>query len=43
LLCVGIVGAAEALANEMLEGRAQEEAAARVLATLIVSSLRTAE
>lgn len=39
LRCVGIIGAAEAIAQEMLRGRVGEAAAAETLGALIVSSL----
>ncbi|MGK3992754.1 TetR/AcrR family transcriptional regulator [Sorangium sp. So ce1024] len=39
LRCVGIVGAAEALAGEMLRGRTSEAAAAEALASLILAWL----
>ncbi|MGK4003521.1 TetR/AcrR family transcriptional regulator [Sorangium sp. So ce1036] len=39
LRCVGIIGAAEAIASEMLRGRTSEAAAAETLASLIVAWL----
>jgi AcrR family transcriptional regulator len=39
MLCVGIIGAAEALAREMTQGRIEESAAADALATLIVKTI----
>ena len=43
LRCVGIIGAAEAIAQEMLRGRVSEAAAADTLATMIVASLSSKE
>lgn len=39
LRCVGIIGAAEAIASEMLAGRTKESRAASVLARMIVAAL----
>jgi AcrR family transcriptional regulator len=38
-LCVGIIGAAEALAREMTQGRIEESAATDALATLMVKAI----
>lgn len=43
LLCVGVVGAAEAIATEMIEGRTNQSAAARNLANLIVGTFEITE
>ncbi|UQA60584.1 TetR/AcrR family transcriptional regulator [Polyangium aurulentum] len=42
LRCVGIIGAAESIASEMLRGRTSEAAAAEALASLIVAWLSPA-
>lgn len=39
LICIGIIGAAEAIAREMTQGRIDEATAAETLATLIARSL----